>query len=125
VAANPSQSARVSGLHQHTTKTTEINPSEGYEETLANLRPSSFLLVGLLQLLLSTKLALWMSECVCQMRKLSPLFILDWAGVFSEQVSSSRADLSFGNYIFTLSFSCGADFTSGALYFFFIIFLWG
>jgi hypothetical protein len=45
--------------------------------------------------------------------------------LFRTGVSSSRVDLSSGNYIFTLSFSCGADFTSGALYFFFIIILWG
>jgi hypothetical protein len=45
--------------------------------------------------------------------------------LFRTCVSSSRSHLSSGNFIFTFSFSCGANFTSGALYFFFIIFLWG
>jgi len=40
-------------------------------------------------------------------------------------VSSTRVGLYFGNYIFTLSFSCGAKFNSIGLYFLFIVFLWG
>jgi hypothetical protein len=43
VAANPSQSARVSASTSAPPRQ-KRNPSEGYEETLANLRPSSFLL---------------------------------------------------------------------------------
>jgi hypothetical protein len=31
--------------------------------------------------------------------------------LFQTSVSSSRAELSSGNYIFTLSFSCGFEFT--------------
>jgi len=45
--------------------------------------------------------------------------------IFQTCVSLSRDDLSSRNYIFTLSFYCGADFTYGALYFFFISFYVG
>jgi hypothetical protein len=54
------------------------------------------------------------------MRKALPLFILNWAGVFS-----SRANLSSWKIYFYFVFSCGVDFSSGALYLLFITFLWG
>jgi hypothetical protein len=59
------------------------------------------------------------------MRKVTPLFILDCVDVFSEQGSLQVGTTCLLEIIFSLSFSCGADFTSGALYFFFIIILWG
>jgi hypothetical protein len=68
---------------------------------------------------------------MCQMRKVSPLFILDWPGVFSEQVSLQVAStclleiifslslflvgptLLLEHYISSLLLFCGVDFSSG------------